>query len=392
MKTSKKKLPLSNIRVIELTEQGVGPGAGKLLADFGAESIRIESPQRPDGMRGPIPERQNKSVLFNEFNRNKKGMALNLKESKNQNILHELVSISDLVIENFSPGVMGRLAMDYDTISKINPSIVMVSLSGMGHSGPFGKFAIYGPNLMTWSGLTHLWNHPDIDFPVGSQTYHPDFFAAIFGAYLALGGLFRRMATGHGCYIEAPEGEMGASSLGGFYMQYLKNKQEPQPIGNKSTHMAPHGIYKCKGKDKWVSIAVRNDKDWQGFCKAINQKGWAKEPGLSTASGRLKEQNKLDSKIQSWTKKQSQTEVTEILQSYGVPAGEVMGPKELLEDAHTNHRKFWTKTEHPLMKPIRMEGQPIGLSRTPWQLRLPPFMIGEHTEEILRDLLAVDES
>ena len=380
--------PLSGIRVVELTLGGVGPGAAKILADFGADVIKVESRDRPDGMRELDPEKWEKQQYFAHFNRNKKGIDINLKLPESQDILHKLISISDVFIENYAPGVTKRLGADYDTLVKFNPTLVMVSLSGLGQDGPSSNLLIWGPLLQAYTGVTNLWNHPYIDGMVGSQSWHPDFFAALFGGYLALGGIYQRALTGKGAYIDAPESEIGAALSGGLYLEYLINKREPQPQGNKSSYMSPHNIYRCAGEDKWIAIVARDDKDWDNLIKALGNPSWAKDELFSTLEYRLENGDELDSLIEEWTQTKSQQDILKILRDSEVPVGILMDPKDLLEDEHLNERSFWVSMEgHPHLSDVKFEGQPIGLSRTPWKYRLPAPIMGGYNEHVLGDLL-----
>lgn len=220
-------LPLKDIRVVEFTTGIVGPMLGRLLAEFGAESIKVETRKRPDFSRGPTPDRINKGVSFSDNSRSKKGITVNVAHPDGHRLIQKLIEISDIVVENFSAGTMSRLGLDYPRIKEINPAIIMISLQGLGatesHSVTFGQ------NIPPMVGLTYLWNHSGATKPVGSQLFYPDYFAGIQGACAVLAALDYRRRTGKGQHIDAAQAEVAAALLGPYYLDSAVNGRVPSP-------------------------------------------------------------------------------------------------------------------------------------------------------------------
>lgn len=381
---------LKGIRIVELSLGGVGTTAGKILADFGAEVIKVENPKNPDPMRGFVPEKWNSALHFAEFNRNKYGISVDLRDEEELGAFKDLINVSDAMIENFSPGTLKRRGIDFDVLKNVNPSLVMVSMSGLGQTGPYSHYSIWGPNLMPFFGETALWNHDDSGEPVGAGLVHPDFFAGIVGAYITMAALNHRTLTGEGHYIDASEGEAGASLIGQYYMDANVNKRLPKPVGNESSMSSPHGIYRCKGDNAWVAIAVRTEREWLRFRKAIGSPDWAKLKRFSRLASRVQCRKEIDSLVGDWTKKLPPDEVTAILLKAKVPAGQLHNGKTILEDEQLNSRGFWVETKHPEMKTISFEGSPIHLSDTPWALNMPAPKVGQHNNKIYNTLLGID--
>jgi benzylsuccinate CoA-transferase BbsF subunit len=247
-------LPLEGLRVVEFTTGIVGPTLGRFLAEFGAETIKVETSKRPDFSRGPAPHAINKGISFSDNSRSKKGFQLNVSSPEGHEIALRLIKISDIIVENFSAGVMQRLGLDYPSVAAVNPSVIMISLQGLGaterHSVTFGQ------NIPPMIGLTYLWNHPGASKPVGSELFYPDYYAGIHGACAVLAALDYRRRTGVGQYIDAAQAEAAAALLGPYYLDAAVNGRSIRPSGNRVSYAAPHDCYRCAGDDSWCVIAV----------------------------------------------------------------------------------------------------------------------------------------
>jgi crotonobetainyl-CoA:carnitine CoA-transferase CaiB-like acyl-CoA transferase len=387
--TSGSRFPLEGIRVVEFTTGIVGPTLGRLLAEFGAETIKVETIKRPDFSRGPAPDRINKGISFSDNSRSKKGLRLDVSRPEGREIVLNLIKISDIVVENFSAGVMQRLGLDYPRVAAVNPSIIMISLQGLGaterHSVTFGQ------NIPPIVGLSYLWNHPGASKPVGSELFYPDYYAGIHGACAVLAALDYRRRTGQGQYIDAAQAEAAAALLGPYYLDSSVNGRDPEPIGNGTPYAAPHGCYRCAGDDSWCVIAVYTEEEWRRFCEALGDPPWTRDPEFSTGLSRIRHRAKLDRLVEDWTVRHDAYEVMEQLQRAGVAAGVVQDAAQLANDPHLKARGFIAQTEHPEMGRLLHGGMPLKLSLTPGSVRSHAPMLGEHNRYVLRDLLQLDD-
>ena len=383
-----KRFPLDGIRVIEFTTGIVGPNVGRLLAEFGAETIKVETIKRPDFSRGPAPDRINKSFGFADNSRSKKGFRLDVSRPQGRDIALRLIKISDVVVENFSAGVMQRLGLDYPRVCEANPSIIMISLQGLGatekHSVTFGQ------NIPPMIGLTYLWNHPGAAKPIGSELFYPDYYAGIHGACAVLAALDFRRRTGQGQYIDAAQAEAAAALLGPYYLESAVNSREPQAIGNEAVYAAPHGCYRCAGDDSWCVIAVSTEEEWRSFCAVLGDPAWTADRHFSTGPSRVRNRTELDRRVEEWTVRQDAYELMERLQTAGVAAGVVQNTAQLTNDPHLNARGFISRTEHPEMGQLLHGGLPLKLSSTPGTVRSHAPLLGEHNHYVLSDLLGLD--
>jgi benzylsuccinate CoA-transferase BbsF subunit len=387
---SSKNFPLDGIRVIEFTTGIVGPNVGRLLAEFGAETIKVETIKRPDFSRGPAPDRINKSFGFADNSRSKKGLRLDVSRPEGREIALRLIKISDVVVENFSAGVMQRLGLDYARVCEANPSIIMISLQGLGatekHSVTFGQ------NIPPMIGLTYLWNHPGAAKPVGSELFYPDYYAGIHGACAVLAALDFRRRTGQGQYIDAAQAEAAAALLGPYYLDSAINGRDPQPIGNETSYAAPHGCYRCSGNDSWCVIAVYTEDEWRSLCAVLDEPTLAANPKFTTGLNRIRNRTELNEHIERWTIRHDAYEVMKRLQNAGVAAGVVQNTAQLANDPHLKARGFIANIEHPEMGSLLHGGLPLKLSLTPGSVRSHAPLLGEHNDYVLSDLLGLDDA
>jgi benzylsuccinate CoA-transferase BbsF subunit len=387
-----KDLPLSGIRIADLTHMVAGPYGTLQLAYFGAEVIKIESRSRPDTWR--IRE-GNKDVEqsrpFADHNRNKLSVTINLKNPKGREIAYRLIRISDVVVENFSAGVVDRLGMNYDTLKHINPDIIMVSMQGLGSTGPRRNYVSWGPSLMSYSGLSYLWNEPDAETPVGSQTAYPDYIVSMHMAYAVMAALYYRHQTGKGQYVDISQAEVTASLVGVPMMEYLINQKVASPIGNHSPTRSPHGCYRCKGEDLWCVISVADDNEWSVLCELMEKPSLVDDPKFNTLLRRLKNRDELDRIIQQWTIRLTPSEVMTKLQALGISAGIVHNGVTLSEDLHLRERGFIEVQEHPRQGQLNLPGVAARLSRTPGKTVRHAPLLGQDNDYVFRDLLGLTE-
>jgi benzylsuccinate CoA-transferase BbsF subunit len=379
--------PLEGIRVVEFTTGIVGPMLGRLLAEFGAESIKVETRKRPDFSRGPTPDRINKGISFSDNSRSKKGITVNVAHPDGHRLIQKLIAISDIVVENFSAGTMSRLGQDYPRIKEINPAIIMISLQGLGatesHSVTFGQ------NIPPMVGLTYLWNHAGAAKPVGSQLFYPDYFAGIQGACAVLAALDYRRRTGKGQHIDAAQAEVAAALLGPYYLDSAVNGRVPEPLGNGSSVAAPHGCYRCAGVDAWCVIAVGNEEEWQSFCAVLGCPPWSLDVKFADRISRVRNRVELNRLVEEWTLQREPQEVMRRMQEAGVAAGVVQNIAQVANDPHLQTRGFMVEIQHPEMGRTLHAGLPMKHSATPGQVRSHAPLIGEHNNYVFQQLLGM---
>jgi crotonobetainyl-CoA:carnitine CoA-transferase CaiB-like acyl-CoA transferase len=333
------ELPLSGVRVLDLTWVVSGPQATRLLADLGAEVIKIEARHRGEQVRGMSfnPRVFATSGMFVYFNRNKLDVSLNLGTEEGKQVFRRLAAVSDVVIENFSAHVMGRWGFDYEGLRAINPAIVYVSMPGFGHSGPNVNYQSNGPTLQALSGQTFACGLPDLP-STGWGFSYMDHTAGYYGAMAVLQALYYRNRTQRGQFIDLAQIETACSLMGTYILDYTANgrtfRRPGMPAGNRSLHpaTAPHGVYRCRGEDRWVAISVFGDDEWQRFRHALDEPAWAQDPKFGTLTGRLQHQDELDRRVEDWTAQRTQQEVMNLLQATGIAAGTVQDPAQRAEE------------------------------------------------------------
>jgi benzylsuccinate CoA-transferase BbsF subunit len=383
-------LPLENIKILSFGTGGVVPDAGKIFGELGGDVIKIESKDNLDFMRTIGPDINNIGQ-FNEANRSKRSFGVSLKTEKGKEIVGQLVKIADILAENFRGGVMKSLGFDYENVSKLNPQIIYISSQGFGGGGPYSEYQAYGPMLSAASGMLSIWAHPDDPYPVGSNSPWPDHMASKHLVIAALAALDYRRRTGKGQFIDMAQTEVAASLGGEHYLDYTYNKSIPEPMGNRCSYAAPHGCYACKGTDEWCAIAVFTAEEWQSFCDAIGNPSWTKDPKFADLMGRLKNVDELDAKVSEWTATLDAHVVMETLQAAGVAAGEVQRAPDTLADPQLKWDGAIVELDHPVSGKRLYPGVPFRMSGTPPLESTTAPLLGQHTEEICRELLKMSD-
>ncbi|MBI2848005.1 MAG: CoA transferase [Chloroflexi bacterium] len=389
-----KRLPLEGIRVADLTMVWAGPYGTRMLADMGAEVIKIESIRNYDLIRTFVnlprgTERPyNKSAYFNHYNRNKLGVSLDLSKPRGVELFKELIKISDVVVENYRADVMEKLCLTYDVLKEIKQDIIMVSLPGHGKTGPERNNYAYGTLIEELSGMVSITGYPDADVQRSGISYGDPVAGAMAAAAVAV-ALHERQRTGKGQFVDMSQRETLTRLIGEAVMDWTMNRRTWALTGNRHPSMAPHGCYRCKGKDDWVTITVRTDKEWGNLCQVMGNPGWVKEARFGDSLSRWQHQDEMDKYIAEWTMQRTPYEVTHMLQAAGVAAGPVLDCKGLLEDPHLNGRGFWQTQTHPDAGTWKMEGPAWGLSKTPARIRMPAPGFGQHNDYLFRELLGL---
>lgn len=386
-------LPLAGVRVLAFTHVAAGPYATLQLAALGADVIKVESRTRIDSWRYRDKNRDPEcSRPFADHNKNTRSVTLNLKVPQGRALAMELARKCDIVIDNFSAGVMDRLGLGYRDLSVDHPGIIVVHLSGLGSTGPYSSYVTFGPSMMAISGMTYLWNHPDLAEPVGSQTSYPDYLVGGYAAFAITALLNERDREGRGRELDLTQLEVALGCLGPAVVGDANGMVAAEPQGNGNEVDAPRGCYPCVGgNDDWCAITIRNDEEWAGLLRTMSREDLADDPRFASPADRLAHRADLDVLISEWTRGCSAREVMERCQENLVPAGMVATGRDLAQDPHLAERGFLLDLEHPRMGVQRYPGPPIRLGREPLPVwRLGPLM-GEDNLAVFRDVLGLTE-
>ena len=391
-------LPLCGIRIIEPGQVWALPYAITPLAAYGAEVIKVESAVRPDSSRGsPQPDSQagdrpwNDGGMYHEANRNKLGVSLDLNTDRGKELFKELVSVSDVVAQNFPPRVMRNFGLDYPNLKKVKPDIIVLDSTAYGSSGPWANYIGYGSSLQAVTGLTYLTGYED-GGPVQGGILFNDTLGALNATYAILLALAHRERTGQGQWIDLSQYEAGVAHLGEAFMEYQMNGVAPSRRGNSHPDHAPYGVYRCTGDDNWVSITVTSDAEWANFARVVGE-SWASNSDLATVEGRLTQRKSLDDAIGGWTAGRDKHEVMHLLQAGGVASGAAYNTREIATDPHHRDRGFFAISQHPEPVGPRPHSTPLfgltGVDRPPDRLA-PGF--GEFNKQVFCGLLGRTEN
>jgi benzylsuccinate CoA-transferase BbsF subunit len=374
----------------------VGPLTMKLFADYGATVIRVETTKRPCTLRISTPYKDgqpglNRSGYFNHFSANIYSMTLNMEKAEAVEVAKRLVAASDVVMENFTPGVMDRWGLTYETLKQVKPDIIMLRQSGFGPEGPYARQPAFGMILAALAGLPNFngWaGGPPL--PVGVSPY-TDCISPRFAAASLIAALLHRKKTGEGQLLDLSQFETTLYYILPALLDYNVNGQEPPRLGNASATLCPHGVYPCQGEDRWCAMAVTNDSEWNELCCVIGQPEMGAEKRYATFAGRKQSEDKINAVISEWTARHTPEEVTERLQAAGVPAGVVMNVGDVYNDPQLRERGLFWPMEHPEMGTFTHLGPGFRLSKTPAQPSFPAPLIGEHTEKVCTGLLGMSD-
>ncbi len=373
---------LEGLKVLDLTHAYNGPFCTTILADNGADVIKIESP-KGDQCRtwGPMDPKSGESGFYAFLNRNKKGITLNLKSEEGKNIFLEMVKSADVVVENYRPGVMRKLGIHYDVLKEINPKIVYASGSGFGQTGPLCNRPCYDIVAQSMGGMVNLTGFPEsIPTKVG-----PSVADNVTGIYLCVGvlmALYNREKTGLGQAVDVAMLDTIFSLLENAIIINTLTGEIPKRQGNIDPSIAPFDIYEVK--DGFAAIGVGNDKLWAKFCEVIGRLDLIKEEKFLTNDARCKNYiPELRDLIRAWAKDKTKKELEEMFDEAGIPCGPVLDMKEAIEHPQIQAREMMVHMNHPTIGEMYFQGVPIKLSRTPGSVDTPAPLIGQHNEEIL---------
>jgi crotonobetainyl-CoA:carnitine CoA-transferase CaiB-like acyl-CoA transferase len=377
-----KNAPLKGIRIADLTRAVAGPAATRYLSTFGAEVIKVEESGLPD------------TGLPQELNRAKLSTIIDSRRTGGTELVKDLVRISDVVVENFRPGVMDRLGLSYEELRKVKPDIIVIAMPGMGSTGPIKDYLAYGQQVMGLTGLTDLWGHPESLPATRIKMPFPDFITGTIAPVAIMAALEWRDRTGEGQYIEVAQVEGTAHLLSVAYMDYMLNGRIARGQGNSSDYYAPHDVYPCMGFDAWCAIEVGNEEEWKALVGAMGDRGsWALDERFQTMEGRLAYKEELDVHLGGWTKGFTPRLLMLKLQKAGVPACIVASGEDLYQDVHLRSRPgSIAQINHPNHGLVEYKGVNVHLSATPgWGAVANPAR-GEHNDYVFRELLGRDKA
>ena len=390
---------------------GVGACATRLLADFGAEVIRIEDRNRLDiprrlpiykgdprtyGEEDANPD-PNKGGLFNNYNRNKLAVTINMRSPKGRALADRLIASSSVVTENFAPGVMERWGLVYEHLNQLSPGVIYARMSGFGHSGPHAEYRSYGPVVQAVSGLSHISGLPGQE-PSGWGLSYMDNEAAFFNASALLMAIYHRNLTGQGAEIDVSAVEAGINLLGPVLLEVSANGRSTRgpafPTGNRLEHpdAAPHGVYPCRGEDRWIAIAVFDEAEWKALVSVIGDGAWTSDPRFASQAARFANQDALDAHMAEWTRPQDRYELMHRLQAAGVAAGAVQTAEDTNDhDPQIAGRGLFFEMDHPVIGEARFEGTPIRFRNTVQENWRSGPLLGEDNAYVFKELLGVAE-
>ncbi len=378
--------PLEGLRVLDFTHVLAGPFATRVLGDLGADVVKVNSLAR-----GPAA---GAGAYYIMWNRNKRSLALDMSKPEAIEICHRLCERTDIVIDNFSVGVLDRWGVGYDAVKEANPGVIYLHMSGMGEGGPWSKFVTYAPTIHALAGLTYLTGVPGRE-DIGIGFSYNDHHSGLHGAVVLLAALEARRHTRRGQRIDMSQFEAGVHISGPALLDLFANGHPARPTGNRLPYdtAAPHNCYPCHGEDRWVAIAVMNQEQWRSLRVVMGDPDWAREERFATATGRAANLDTLDAQMSMWTRTLSAEEVEARCQQAGVPAGVVQTGADLANrDPQLRVHDFLMQLEdHPTFGTTYADRLPLHFHKTPANIYRRPRTVGEDNTAVLADWLEMSE-
>ena len=383
--------PLKDLRMIEMGTLLAGPFCGQLMGDFGAEVIKVEPPGQGDPMRDWGQEKAHgQSLWWPVIARNKKSVTVNLREAEGQALIHDLVKESDFLLENFRPGTMEKWNLGYDTLSKINPRLIMIRVSGYGQTGPYSKRAGFGAIGEAMGGLRYVCGDPRTP-PSRMGISIGDALAATFACLGALTALHHRERTGQGQMVDSALYEAVLNMMESLVTEFDQVGYIRERQGSILPNVAPSNVYPTKeGLD--FLIAANQDTVFKRLAEAMGQPELAEDPRYATHGARGSNQAELDERVAAWTATLPIDELNDLMDKHGIPAGKIYRAPEMLEDMHFKARKAIVEVMHPKFGKLKMQNVAPKLSATPGGVRTPAPELGQHTAEVLKGILGMDDN
>lgn len=386
----------AGINVIDFGWAIAGPLTLKYLADYGATVICIESMERPDLLRTSAPFKDgvtniNRAGFFSYLAANKYSISLDLKNAVAKEIARKLVAWADVVADSHRPGVLESWGLAYDELSRIKPDIIMIRSSNQGLTGPSATQPGLGNHINGLGGIVNLVGFPDEE-PISPMVAYTDYCVPHFAASALISALDHRTKTGKGQLIDVSQFESGLQLIAPLLLDYSTSGMEAKANGNSCEYAAPHGVFRCKGEDRWCAITVFTEAEWQSMCKAMGNPAWAKGSEFSTLLERKKNEARLNHHVEQWTSQYEPEHIMVLLQQEGVAAGVVQDAKDICNDRQPRERECFWRGNHRELGEFSYLGQPSRLSVTPAKLFREAPILGEHNEYICLEVLGMSEA
>lgn len=380
--------PLANVRVVDLTRVLAGPYATMVLADLGAEVIKVEMPGVGDEARGVGPFYKGESAYFMSVNRGKKSITVNAKSDEGVRIIRRLAEISDVMIENFRPGTIARFGLDYERLRPVNPRLIYASISGFGQSGPYAARPAYDAIVQGMSGIATITGAPGHP-PVRVGTSIADLSSALFAVIAILSALCSRQRTGRGQYIDLAMLDSMVALLENAVVRYVVEGAVPAPLGSRHPSFTPFQFFKAR--DRYLSVAIGNESLWAKFCNAIQRPDLLTDPRFKTNALRTKHHTDLEPVLADVMAQRDATEWVALFEEAGIPSGPINDIASVVNDPHIQERGMLVELVHKTVGTLKMPGSPIRLSEEPLAIHQAAPLLGEHTEEVLSGLLGMTD-
>lgn len=376
---------LDGIRVIDLARVVSGPFCTMLLADMGAEVIKVEGPEG-EATRSSLPRARGESVHWLSHNRNKKSITLNLRTDQGKEILRELVKRSDIITENFRPGVMAQIGFDYPKLKTIKQDIILVSVSGFGQEGPYAKRPAFDQIVQSMGGLAWVTGHPECP-PVRAGVYVGDYLPGVYAAFGAMLALYHRDRTGQGQHVDVAMLDAVVSMMCIPLSNYLLTGVAAERRGNYSpnSRTAPNNTYKLT--DGYVEIVANSDEHFRRFCTALGREEWLQDPRFQPPNGREQFSAALDAMVAKDLAPRTVAEVIDAMDKAAVPCGPIQSIPQVAADPQVRARQMIVEVEHATMGALPLQGVTVKMSETPGEVRTPPPVLGAHNTEVYGELL-----
>jgi crotonobetainyl-CoA:carnitine CoA-transferase CaiB-like acyl-CoA transferase len=390
------KKAFEGIKIAEFAWVVVGPSTSRYFADHGATVVKIESHKRLDTNRingpfvGGVPTPDG-SMFYGLHNPNKYCISIDLTHPNGKKLAWKMIEWADIVTESYSPGTMEKWGLSYAEVKKVKPEIIYFSSSMQGRGGPHSAYAGYGQNAVNFSGFSEVSGWPD-RLPSPPYGAYTDYVSCRFAAFALLAALDYRRRTGKGQYIDQSQFESSLQFFAPPIMDYQVNGTVMGRNGNRLFSAAPHGVYQCKGDDRWAAIAVINEEQWRNFCGAIGKADLATQPRFANLKMRKSNEDDLDNLVTQWTLAHTAEEVEATLQKAGVPSNVVEKPSDLYKDPQLAHRNYFVPLEHAVMGKQKYPQQACYImSKTPRNLYMPSPCVGEHNEYVFKELIKMSD-
>lgn len=380
------KGPLSGYRVIEMCSTIAGPVCARLMADFGAEVIKIEPPEG-DAARNMGLQDQGESLYCASMMRNKETVCIDIKTAEGRALVRELVRSADFLIENFRPGTLERLGLGYDVLSRDNPGLILVRISGYGQDGPYSHLPGYGAICEAIAGVRHLTGDPDRP-PARVALATTDYLTAVYAAFGAMLALEHRHRSGEGQVVDTALYETAFSMMESYVPAYPRLGVVPQRQGPRLMNTAPNSLYRTRD-DSYVLLAANNDAIFRRLAAAMGHSEWADDERYATQLARGKRVDEIDAMVEAWTAEREAAEIVALMNDSGVPVAKVYTIADIFADPHFAARGMLAKLPHPRLGEVVLPGVVPRLSATPGEIREPGHVVGEDTDIVLARLLGL---